>query len=397
MCDSLLNCPPRQILLHKWYILQSMSLLTTGHKINIDIGNHCNLQCPHCMRQSITREYNKKNKTNLKQHPFLNTISVTVDDVKRWFSPEFLQERVKIVEFCGSLAEPTLNPYCIDLVKYFAEHVDIVSISSNGDTRTPSWWKELAQSADNLVVRFYPDSLKSKDASLNRHSEPSRIIENLKAFTSAGGEALLSHVIFKHNQDEIDDFKFLAREANCNYRMFAAREFTTDDTFTSYEAEYEGEHYLLEKNTLIESNPSYKDLFNSTDPHDYCSLTHEKIIRVFSNGLVLPCCHHEGELFEIYENFFMDENNTKPIDIHPQITKDFVSKIELQGGIKTISLKYNTIEEIMNSNFYRKTLQMSWKLKSNKTCLNCINGTRVDIAEGNEINNLSIPNIPKAG
>lgn len=373
-----------------------MTLLTTGHKINIDIGNHCNLQCPNCMRTYMTQNYNIHNNTSLDNHPYLNTRNVTLDDAKKWFPIEFLDERVNIIEMCGSLAEPTLSPYCIDLVKYFAPHVDVVSISSNAATRNKEWWKELAQSASNLVVRFYLDSLKPNN-SLYRQSDPVKIVENLRAFTSAGGKALLSHVVFKHNQDEIEDMKSLAREMNCNYRMFVAREFTTDDTFTSYEVEHNGIKYLLEKNTLIPSNPSYKDLLNSTDPHDYCSLTHEKIIRVFSNGLVLPCCHIEGQFFDVYENFFMDENNTKPISIHPQFTKDFVNKIELQGGIKTLSLRYNTIEDIMNSNFYRKTLQMSWKLKSNQTCLDCINGTRVDIKDGNEINNLAIPNIPKAG
>lgn len=373
-----------------------MGLLSSGHKINIDIGNHCNLKCPHCMRSSITKRYNELNNSSLDSHPYLNTSNVTLDDAKKWFPIEFLDERVNIIEMCGSLAEPTLSPHCIDLIKYFAPHVDVVSISSNAATRNKEWWKELAQSASNLVVRFYLDSLKPNN-SLYRQSDPVKIVENLRAFTSAGGKALLSHVVFKHNQDEIEDMKSLAREMNCNYRMFVAREFTTDETFTSYEAEHNGVKYLLEKNTLIPSNPSYRDLLNSTDPHDYCSLTHEKIIRVFSNGLVLPCCHIEGEFFRVYENFFMDENNTKPIPIHPQFTKDFVSKIELQGGIKTLSLKYNTIEEIMNSNFYKTTLRMSWKLKSNKTCLECINGTRVDIKDGNEINNLAIPNIPKAG
>jgi hypothetical protein len=374
-----------------------MSILGTGHKINIDLGNYCNLSCPNCMRISMTKDYNKKYNKDVKDHPFLNKIHVTLSDAHQWFPIEFLQQRVNIIEMCGSLAEPTLNPQCIELVKYFAPHVDVVSISTNADTRNTDWWQELAQSASNLVVRFYLDSLKPNN-SLYRQSNSNKIVEHLRAFTSAGGKALLSHVVFKHNQDEIDDFKSLAKEVNCNYRMFVAREFTTDDTFTSYEVEYNNSKYLLEKNTIIPSNLAYKSVLNSTNPNDYCSLTHEKIIRVFCNGLVFPCCHLEGQFFDVYEDFFMDENNTKPnLSIHPELTKDFISKIELQGGIKTLSLKYNTIENIMNSNFYRKTLQMSWKLKSNKTCLKCINGTRSDIKDGNEINNMNIPNIPKAG
>lgn len=373
-----------------------MQILTSGHKINIDIGNYCNLSCPNCMRTHITKNYNKNYNLDYKQHPYLNKSNITLENIQQWVPVKFLQERVTYVDFCGALAEPTLSPYCKDLIAYFSPHVKIVSLSTNGDTKPVDWWKELAQVSNNLVVRFYLDSFKLGN-SLYRQSDPTKIIENIKAFVYAGGKAILCNLVFKHNQDEIEDFKKFARELNCNYRMMVAREFTTSD-HTSYEVEYNGNTYLLEKNTIIPSNVPYRIALNSTDASEYCSLLHEKMIRIFSNGIVMPCCHIEGQMFETYENFFIDESDTSPnLDRHPQFVKDFASKIEMQGGIKTLSLKYNTIEDILNSNFYKSYLPLSWKLKSNEICLNCINGTRLDMKNENEYNNSEIIDIPKAG
>jgi molybdenum cofactor biosynthesis enzyme MoaA len=339
-----------------------MSILSTGHKLSLDIGTYCNLSCPSCFRVSQTKSYNEKHKTNLKNHPYLNTHHVTLDQVKSWFPKQFLMDYVHHVEFCGAISEPALNPFCIDLVKYFSQHVKIVSMSTNGDIKSVEWWKQLAKSASNFVVRFYPDSLKPNN-SLYRQSNTENVIQNLKAFVSAGGKAVLSQVVFKHNQDEISEFKQLANQIGCNYKMFVAREFTDNKT-TSYEATHNEKTYLLEKTDFIPSNPTFKEI-KSSDPNTYCTLTYEKIIRVFSNGVIFPCCHVEGELFDIYEDFFLNESNTVPnTKVHPQIYKDIASKIEIQGGIKTLSLKYNSINDIMNSTFYRNALQTSWKLNS---------------------------------
>lgn len=368
-----------------------MAILSEKHKISIDIGTFCNLNCPSCFRVTQTKAYNRRHKTSFKTHPYLNTHHVTLDQVKSWFPEKFLRERTYHVEFCGAASEPALNPFCIELVKYFSQYVEIVSLSTNGDIKTIDWWKTLGSCCDNLVVRFYPDSLKPNN-SLYRQSNTEKVLENINAFVSAGGKAILTQVVFKHNEDEIEDFKKLANDLGCNYKMFVAREFTDNKT-TSYEASHNGKTYLLEKTSLISSNPAFKEV-KSEDPNTYCTLTYEKIIRVFSNGVIFPCCHLEGELFEIYEDFFLDEKNTKPNSkIHPQTFKDIASKIEIQGGIKTISLKYNSIDNIMNSTFYRKSLQTSWKLKSNDTCCNkCINGSKSSIKEEN-INNLGLSDL----
>lgn len=347
-----------------------MAILTNGHKIRLDIGNYCNLDCPSCFRQEMTRLYNREHNANVKYHPYLNKHNVTVDEIKDWFPPKFLRERVYEMSLCGASAEPSINPYCLDIVDYFKEHVEKISISTNGSTNNTDWWFELGKR--NVEVLFSIDSLKPNNNIYRINSNTDKIIENMKAFISGGGNAILKHILFKHNQDEVSDFKELSKKLGCELKVVCAFEF--DDTTTSYEVQSKGKTYLIEKNTLIDKNPAHRT--KNPDPKSYCALTYNKMFIIHSNGVIYPCCFIEGQFFEIYEDFFIDETKTKPnLEKHPQIVKDFITKIEMQGGIKSLSLKYNKIEDILNSSFFRKTLEMSWKLQSNKTCMECKNGS----------------------
>lgn len=345
-----------------------MAILSTGHEIRIDLGNYCNLDCPSCFRQAMTKDYNEKNNTNHEYHPYLNNRYVTLDDVRDWFPVDFLTKRVSRIIFDGASSEPTLNPQFDQIKDYFCDHVEEVRISTNGSTRNAQWWKNIVRS--NLYPIFSIDSLKPNNNLYRINSNTDKIIENMKAFTSAGGKARLKMILFKHNQDEVSDFIRLSEELKCDFDLIPAFEFV--DGKTSYEVNHKGRKYLIEKNTLEERPKPFRE--QHSNPQDYCLLTLSKTIIVHSNGVIYPCCHIEGQFFQIYEEFFIDESNTKPnTSIHPQIVKDFITKIEIQGGIKTLSLKYNSIEDIFNSTFFRSALQTSWKLKTNQTCMNCKN------------------------
>jgi len=348
-----------------------MTILSTEHEIRIDLGNYCNLNCPTCFRQVATKEYNKKHNTDYEYHPYLNKNYVTPDEIRKWFSVDFLEERVSTILFDGASFEPTLNPYFEEIIDYLCAHVEEVRPSTNGSTRNAKWWASIVR--PNLYPIFSIDSLKPNNNLYRINSNTNKIIENMKAYVSAGGKAKLKLILFKHNQDEIDDFISLTKQIGCDFDLIPAFEFLDGKT-NSYEVNYMGEKYTIEKNTLEEIPKPHRETNPDLNPEDYCMLTQSKSIFVHANGIIFPCYHLNGSLFQIYEDFFIDETKTKPnLSIHPQIVKDFISKIELQGGIKTLSLKYNSIEDIFNSTFFRSALQISWKLKTNKTCMNCKN------------------------
>lgn len=270
-----------------------MAILSTGHKIRLDLGNYCNLDCPSCFRQAITKDYNNKYETDLKYHPYLNNRYVTVDDVKQWFPKEFLSKRIKNMLFDGASSEPTLNPYFNEILDYFVGNVEEVTMSTNGSTRNAKWWEKIGKT--KLYPTFSIDSLKPNNNLYRINADTNKIIENMKAFISAGGKAKLKMILFKHNQDEVNDFISLSKELGCDFELIPAFEFVND--IVSYDVINGDKTYKIEKNTIQERNLTYREL-HSSNPEDYCILKTTKTIIVHSNGVIYPCCHIEGQFFK---------------------------------------------------------------------------------------------------
>ena len=347
-----------------------MALLSTNHRIRLDLGTYCNLGCPSCFRYVQTKDYNKEKNTNLPAHPYLNKHWVTIEKVKKWFPESFLKERVNNVTFDGATSEPSLNSDIFDIVDYLSPHVEKLEMSTTASTRNPEWWYKLGKT--KLYPTFSIDSFKPNNNLYRINSNTEKVVENMRAFTAAGGKCELKHIMFKHNQDEIPQFTKFAEEIGAKYKRVAANEFVDKD---SYEVNSHGKKYILEKNTLVERNEPYRLQGNKKTPQEWCIITTDtKSIIIHALGVVYPCCHIEGEFFSFYSDYFAHgDPKPKNRQHNPRIYDDFIHKIEAQGGIKTISLEYHTMEEIMNTKFYKFGLQYSWRIKSNDTCMNCKN------------------------
>ena len=85
---------------------------------------------------------------------------------------------MKLVNFCGSIDEPTLHPELLDIVKYFNEHSVSINISSNGSTKTEKFWHDLGK--EKVSVFFGVDGIDQK--SLEKY----RVGANLKNFKKIG-------------------------------------------------------------------------------------------------------------------------------------------------------------------------------------------------------------------
>lgn len=351
-----------------------MSILSSNHKLRIDIGSNCNLECPTCTRQSITVDYNKKYNTNYKIHPALNKGSVSLKEIIKWFPFDFIESRLSIINLCGATAEPTLNPELIDIVNYFSKFKNVV-IDSNGSTNNEEWWYKLGKTKCKVV--FAVDSIKPNNNLYRINANTDKILANIKSFTNAGGVAEWKMILFKHNQDEIDECRSISKELGC--AQFSIRQSNSFIDGPTYEVNTNKKKYIIERNDIYDNIKPIAT--QKSNPQDYCILTTTKTIIVFSNGVVYPCCHTESSFFDTYGDFFINENNTQPIisngNFHKSFYESFVKIIEKQGGIKSLSLKYHSIEEIMNSNFYKNGLQLSWKMQTNTFCQKCPNANDV--------------------
>lgn len=335
-----------------------MTILSEGHSVRFDLGNYCNLKCPTCFRY-----------TTAKGHPYLDSSYVTLEQVKTWFPEKFLRSRVRRFIFNGASSEPTLNPYFMEIYDWFSDKVDIVQVSTNTSTRNADWWYELGKTKIHPV--FAIDTLTPGNELYRINANTQKIRENIEAFAAAGGKGTIKLILFKHAQHEIPFFKEYAKKLGMNLSIRPSYDMVGRD---SYEVTSHGKTYTIEKNTLdyMQRNSPYNQ--GNSNPRSFCQLTLDKTIIIHSNGIVYPCCHIEGQFFTFYSDFFADGVTTSPKSrkINPIFYDDFISILERCGGIKSISLKHNSIDDIFNSSFFR-SLQVSWKLRNNTTCMNCKN------------------------
>ena len=99
--------------------------------IDIESTSFCNINCPGCFRQV------KKEKV---EH-ILNDQYLTFDQLSKWITLKNFPS-LDLLNFCGSIDEPTVHPEIIQLVDHFSNICNI-NISSNGSTKTADFWKTL--------------------------------------------------------------------------------------------------------------------------------------------------------------------------------------------------------------------------------------------------------------
>ena len=100
--------------------------------LNIELNNICNLKCPLCQRNNIEMIPFLKHKEYLDMNILLSTID------------KF--EHVSEIYLMGNLSEPTLYPNFLKLIKELKKRNKNITISTNGNPYSETFWEELGKS-----------------------------------------------------------------------------------------------------------------------------------------------------------------------------------------------------------------------------------------------------------
>lgn len=108
------------------------------------------------------------------------------------------------------MGDPLTTPDLIPIIKYFKEcnQNTVIKIHTNGSLRSREMWTTLAYAlGDNDTVVFSIDGLEDTNHIYRRGTNWQKIMNNSKAFISAGGNAIWEFLKFKHNEHQIDEAK----------------------------------------------------------------------------------------------------------------------------------------------------------------------------------------------
>lgn len=154
----------------------------------------CVLKCPRCPR------------TEHPDTPWLNK-SMTLDFVKKFFTPDMLKTQVKRITMCGDVGDPIYCKEYLDICRYIKSqnpNIHIFTIT-NGSYKKPQWWAELATILnDRDTINFSVDGYDHESNNLYRvNSDFESIMQGIRTVHQTNPDIFLvwAAIIFKFNQD----------------------------------------------------------------------------------------------------------------------------------------------------------------------------------------------------
>ena len=335
-------------ILDNWYF--------NTHNLQIDVTSHCNARCAFCVRQ---QDGTAQTKPDLELKHFDESIwdRLVSEDTRGWF--------IKELTLNGNWGDPMMHPNLVEMLDKFAHYHPETQLfmHTNGSMRSTEFWNDLAGSFrkfTNHTVVFAVDGMKDTHSIYRVRTNWDKILENISAFSNAKGRARVMMTVFEHNKHQVDLVEKVARDCG-------AIEFETRMSH--------GEHTIQDGVELkrIEYNTFQKKLGNDnwsmSDNRDFiiwddmkiersqskCPWYNQRQVQIDPWATVWPCCH--TSLFGI------DYNG---IELDINVDNSFGS------ARSDNNLENKTLREILNNQWYEKTLKKavdsaSWKI-CRETC-----------------------------
>jgi MoaA/NifB/PqqE/SkfB family radical SAM enzyme len=279
---------------------QKVSEITTVH---LELTDKCQAQCPMCAR----------NYHGGPTRPFIRNGDMSFEDFKKWFPKSFLRQLTNFYS-CGNYGDPAFARDCLEIYSYVREcNPDTrLALHTNGGMRNPEWWAKLAKAIGTVAystVVFAIDGFQGKHELYRRNTNFEKVIENLKAYIDAGGEARVDSLVFRHNEDDVEELeKYLLGLGVKEVNFISTTRFYEMEKFKVVNQNLETEYHLeparrkeflkrpnAELVKLLDENYR-KDVFRTAKISPRCVT--ENAIYVDPYGNITPCCYIGGDYLE---------------------------------------------------------------------------------------------------
>lgn len=168
-------------------------MLATWHW-HIEVSSKCTLRCPRCARSEVPAG-------------LVNT-ELSLEFFQKNFTPEFVNEHVRKITFCGDDGDPVYAHDLIPIIKYIKSirPVEIVIIT-NGSHKKVHWWAELGQALDEHdTVHFSLDGWDNPSNAIYRKgSDFMGVVDGIVTLrNNSQCQLVWAAIAFKFNEDRLD-------------------------------------------------------------------------------------------------------------------------------------------------------------------------------------------------
>ena len=342
--------------------------LKTLERVSVELTTKCNAACPMCSR--FKGDWDKGYWNTQQPNKEMPLQDLDFKLFKSAFTPDILKN-IKEFVFNGKLGDPLIHPDSMKFFKYIKTHSPntCIFIFTNASLRSQNYWKELADVLGKRdAVKFSIDGLEDTNHIYRQRTDWNKIISNAKTFISNGGAAHWEFLVFKHNEHQVEQAKSFAEELKFErFEIRKTNRFKGSDDFYYTSVTGDLKKLSLPNNKQYVHN-SHDDYYHTVpDVLDIdCNFQKENKVFLSFTGKLWPCSY-------ISEYYPM---NRSVLDI-----------IEKYGNTFN-DLRFNSISEIFEHEYFKYTLVDSWSTGNNiarecwKKCSKFhSNITQVDVKE----------------
>ncbi len=289
---GLIQCLSTKKILNIFYLYYFYCFKKTSHwakpyALSIEPTTSCNLRCPQCISglRNFTRPVGMLEIENFKT--IIHQIKDHTIHLNLYFQ-----------------GEPYLNPSFFEMVKMASSNNLYVSTSTNAHYLS-------AENAEKTVLSGLSKIIISMDGLSQESYEKYRIggqiekvksgIEHLLAAKLKNKAALplivVQFIVFKHNENEVNEFRIWARKKNISYQIKSAQvyDYAHDVDFIPTNQSFS--RYALDETQQFQLKSTYQN--------KCWKMWHSAVITW--DGKVLPCCFDKDATFamgNVFENSF---------------------------------------------------------------------------------------------
>ena len=311
-------------------------------KLQLEISSMCNALCLGCVRTD-TFNFNQSK-------PFISKKNIVeVSTIVKLLSSS-LMSTVETLEFCGTIDEPLMHP---DFFEILESAFDInpnykIIIHTNASIRSTKDWARLATLLNKFTtphrVNFSIDGIGQTHEFYRQFTNYEKILENAQAFIDAGGNAVWQFLIFPWNTHQVDEASKISEQMKFN--GFITR---IDRSIVTGIGEEKIRNLKNENRTVtLIDEPTLDELLSSyvkINPVGIaCETKKESQYFVSYDSRLWPCC--------FIHNGFFQTSKSKTTFLKQRLFENY--------GEDFNDMTVKTIEEIVNSNFFKNDLVESW-------------------------------------
>lgn len=333
--------------------------------VHIELTDKCQAACPMCAR----------NHSGGIERPFIKNADITFENFKKWFPVSFLS-RLNNFYSCGNYGDPAFATDCFEIYEYVrnASPDARLAIHTNGSLRKPEWWSDLAKvMGKNGEVIFAVDGFKGKHELYRRHTDFDKIIENIKSYVNAGGVARVDSLVFKHNENEVDELeKFLLNLGVTSVNFKSTKRFYNMTSFPVYSRKNEYEYDLYPAETVRFKQEVKIPIEKFLDKNFTEKVIEQSIINpqcvnkqeiyVDPHGNILPCCYIGSD--------YLEQPLEEKMVMHTLRNMTVKNSQEMMSMIGVPNLYHGNIEELLSHNGLWEDLESYWQGKNK--CMTCV-------------------------